>query len=236
MHNLAMLRENGGKAHLSTIRVGDAVHLSGHKLLGHSGTYEAHGCGMHLVTNLGSMLHLFNLLSGLGGAHLHDGHDEVHGRRLLLLVGVNAQQIKDLEFDVVAVGRQEVNLALQAHGLVADGAEGRHRSRVADAHLSSKIGHAVHRAIPHDVFDVDVVAYEGFRVVVHVNHAHQPVALLSEVIEERRVLTKWIVGVVGIVVGRFVVAEQHDDAVSHELLQFVAAVGICFFTEHAFLH
>ena len=86
------------------------------------------------------------------------------------------------------------------------------------AHLCSHVGHGVYRAIPHDVLDVDVVADEHFAIIVYVDYAHKTVALLTEIIKERRVLTERIVGICRIVAWRFVIAEKYDNSVSYKFL------------------
>ena len=93
-----------------------------------------------------------------------------------------AYQVKQLQLDIISVGRQEVDGALLAQCGVADSLELFHRSPVFHAHLSSHVGHGVYRAIPHDVLYVNVVAYQRFLVFVQVYHAHQAVALLTEII------------------------------------------------------
>ena len=84
MHNLAMLREDRGEAHLSTIAVGDAIHLSGNEFLRDARSDETHSGGMHLVANLGSTLQFFNLFLCLGRSHLYYCHDQLHRCCLLL--------------------------------------------------------------------------------------------------------------------------------------------------------
>ena len=232
VHDLAVLREDGGEAHLSAVRMGDAVHLSGDVFLGDAGLDQTHGRRVHHVADLGGALQFLNFLLRLGRAHFHHSHDELHRGCLLLLRGVQAQQVHYLNLDVVAIGRQEVDGAAFRAGIVADGLQLGHRSRLCHAHLGSHVGHALHRAVPHDVLDVDVVADEAFAVVVDVDDAHQSVALLSEVIQERRVLTERVVGVVGIVVGRLVVAEEHHYALADELLELIAALYVSFFAKH----
>ena len=232
VHDLTVLREDGGEAHLSTIAVGDAVHLSGNVFLGDAGLDQTHGRRVHHVADFGGALQFLNFLLRLGRAHFHHGHDEFHRGSLLLLRGVQAQQVHDLNLDVVPVGRQEVDGAAFRASLVADGLQLCHRSRLRHTHLGSHVGHALHRAVPNDVLDVDVVADEAFTVVVDVDDAHQSVALLSEVIQERRVLTERVVGVVGVVVGRLVVAEEHHYALADELLELIAALYVSFFAKH----
>ena len=84
MHNLAVLREDRGKAHLSTVAMGDAIHLSGNEFLRDARSDETHSGGMHLVANLGSTLQFFNLFLRLGRAHLYYCHDQLHRCSLLL--------------------------------------------------------------------------------------------------------------------------------------------------------
>ena len=98
--------------------------------------------------------------------------------------------------------------------------------------MGCHVGHALYGTIPDDVFDVDVIADEAFAVVVDVDDAYQSVALLTEVIEERRVLTERIIGIIWIVIGRLVIAEQYDDTLAHKPFQLVTALQIGFLAEH----
>ena len=182
VHNLAVLREDGGEADHGAIRVSDAVHLTADILLGQARTSQSHGGGVHLIAYHRGALQFFYLLLFLGRTHLHHSLDQLHGCRFLLLVGMYAYQVKQLQLDVISVGRQEVDGALLAQCSVADGLEFFHRSPVLHAHLCSHVGHSVYRAIPHDVLYVYVVAYQRFLVFVQVYHAHQAVALLTEIV------------------------------------------------------
>ena len=111
-----------------------------------------------------------------------------------------------------------MNLASQPGSLVAYRLQLLHRRTFAYSHLCGKVDHTVNRAIPHDVLDVDVVADEHFAIIVYVDYAHKTVALLTEIIEERRVLTERIVGICRIVAWRFVIAEKYDNSVSYKFL------------------
>ena len=205
VHNLTVLREDSGETHLGTVRVGDAVYLAAHEFLRHTGTGEPHGGGVHLVADGGGALQGFYLLGLLHRAHGHNGLDECHRGGCLLLAGVDAQQVVQLYFDVVAVGGQEVEGAALAAGLVAEFLQVAHRSAVGYTHLG----------------------------LVDVNHAHQAVALLTEVVEKRGVLAEGVIGVGGVVARRLVVAEEQNDAVAHEFFQAGAAVDIGLFAEHS---
>ena len=129
-----------------------------------------------------------------------------HG--LGLLVGMDAQQVHNLNLGVVTIGRQEVDAAALGLGLVTDGLQLLHRRRVGHAHLGGHVGHTVDRAIPHDVLDIDIIPDQGLHVVVDVDDAYQAIALLTEVVEERRVLTERIISVVGIIAWRLIVAKE----------------------------
>ena len=95
---------------------------------------------------------------------------------------MDAQQVHELNHCVVAVGRQEMHLAPCGARLLAQGGKFLHGRRVGHTHLLRHVVNAIHRAIPHDVLDVDVVAIERFGAVVHVDDAHQSVALLAKVV------------------------------------------------------
>ena len=83
------------------------------------------------------------------------------------------------------------------NGIVANGFEVFHRGRMLYAHLRGQVFYTVNRPIPHDVVNVDVVANECVGVVVNVDYSNKSIALYAEIVEERRVLTEWIVSIVG---------------------------------------
>ena len=187
---------------------------------------------MHLIAHGTGLLNLRNLQIRLHLPHVYDGHDQLHRGRFLLLCGMDAQQVEQLDLRVMAVGRQEMNLPLLPERLVADHLELLHRSRQLNAHLVGHIPDGVHRTEPHDILNIDVVAHQRLRAVVDVNHTHQSVALLSEIVQERRVLPEGIVGIARIVTGSLIVSEEQYDAALHALPQFLTALCIDFFFEH----
>ena len=84
---------------------------------------------------------------------------------------------------------------------------GLHRSRVGHAYLRGHVGHGVDGSKPYDVLDVDVVADKGLLIVVDIDHTDQSVALLSEIVQERRILSERRIAVVRAIEGAVVVAE-----------------------------
>ena len=60
-----------------------------------------------------------------------------------------------------------------------------HRGRLLHTHLCSEICHRRGEAHPYDILHVDIIAKQHLLVVVDVDHTHQSVAVLSEIVEER---------------------------------------------------
>ena len=87
-------------------------------------------------------------------------------------------------------------LALLRHGIIADRLQRFHRCRIVDTNLFCQVVYAFHAAIPYDIFNIYVVTDQCLDVVVNVDYTYQTIALLSEIIEESRVLTEWIVSIV----------------------------------------
>ena len=116
--------------------------------------------------------------------------------------------------------------------LTAKLAQGRHRSRLRNAHAGGHLANAVNRTIPNYVFYVNVVAEEKLAVVVYVDNSHEARLSQSEIVEERRVLAEGAIGVRGIVTWRLVVAEKDYYTAADKALQLVAAAQICLFAEH----
>ena len=147
------------------------------------GAAHLHGCRVHLIANDGGTLQLLDLFIGLHRAHLHDSLDQVHGSALFLLVGMDTEQVEYLNLDVSTVRRQEVDAALLAHGIVADGLQRLHRRRVLHADLLCHVVYTFYRAIPYDIVDTDVVADECLNVIIHVNDTHESFTVLTEMIQ-----------------------------------------------------
>lgn len=141
-----------------------------------------------------------------------------------------AGEVHQLYHPVVAIGRQEVHTAsLLLRRLYQAGQHG-HGRGVLHTALCGHVGYAVHAAIPHDVLQVYVIAYEPLAALVGVYHTHQSLAVLSEVVEECAVLAE-TVGIAGIVDGRKVVARQDDEAGLYAPAQDVASLAIGVFAE-----
>ena len=119
-----------------------------------------------------------------------------------------------------------MDLLTSGFGFLHQLSEFAHRCRLLHAHLRSHVSHAVHRTIPHNVFNVDVVAQEILLIGIHINHAHKSFALLSEIVEKRRVLAEWRIGIVGIVAWSIIIAKKDNKTALHQLLKLVAATLI----------
>ena len=199
VHDLTVLREDRRETHHRAISIGNTIERTGDFLLHYPRAAHTHSRRVHLITDDSSTLELINLFLRLCGTHLHDGFDKIHRSTLLLLVRMDTKEVKDLDLDVSAVRRKEMDLTMQPHSVVADSLEALHRSGVAHSDLLSHVVNTVHATVPHDVVDIDVVADECLNVVVNINHAYETVALLTEIIEEGGILTERIICVVRIV-------------------------------------
>ena len=90
MHNLAMLGENGGKTLMHAQRMGHTVHLSANIFLRHTRTGKFHSRRVHLIAHGTRFFNLRYLQFRFHLTHMHNGHDELHGSRFLLLGRMNA--------------------------------------------------------------------------------------------------------------------------------------------------
>ena len=140
---------------------------------------------MHRVAYVAGTVDGGYLLWLLGGTHLHYGLDERQRGGLLLLRRMDAQQVHDLYLRVMSVRRQEMHCPVCRDRVATYGTQLRHRGGFADAYLGSQVADGWGEAHPDDVFHVDVVAKQPLFVVVDVDDAHQSVAVLSEIIQER---------------------------------------------------
>ncbi len=190
---------------------------------------------MHSEAHIAGLLDGLNLLRLLRGAHLHHRLDQLQRGFLLLLARMNPQQVHNLYLRVEAVWRQEMHRSVRHRHAAANLNKPGHRGGLRDAHLCGEIGHGRREAHPHDILHVDIIAEEPLLVVVDINHTHQSVAVLAEVIQERRVLPHRCIRIGWIVVGRLVVADENDDAFSHEFLQLSTASDISLFAKHSYL-
>ena len=169
MHNLAVLSEYGCEAYLLAIRIGYAVNLSAHEFLCYARHCKAHCGGVHLVADGTCKFHLSKFLGLFHRAHLHNGQNQLERSIGGLLAWMNAEQVVDEDFSVVAIGRKEMHLSARSHCRVDCRFQLCKRSTVGHTHLGSHVGHFVDRAIPHDVLNVDIVTEYGFGVVVNID-------------------------------------------------------------------
>ena len=107
-----------------------------------------------------------------------------------------------------------------------------HRSSLADTNLSGEVSHRGGIAHPYNVLDIDIVTEKDLLVIIDVDNAYQSVAMLSEIVKERRVLTHRGIGIGWIIGWRLIVAEQDDNAVTNKFLQFRTALYVCFLIKH----
>ena len=163
---------------------------------------------MHLISHLTCLLDSLNLLWLLGGTHLHHCLDELERCSFLLLIGMYAEKVHYLYHCVVAVGRQEMNLALALEGILNDSSKSLHRQCVGHSHLCGEVADRVNRAIPYDIYHINVVAHKSLAVVVDVNNTHKAFAVLTEIIDERRILSVGIICIGRIIHRRLIVAEE----------------------------
>ena len=127
-----------------------------------------------------------------------------------------------------------MNLPIATDCLVADDMQTHHGGCVGHTHLFGHIADAVDSAIPYDILYIDVVANERLAVVVDVDDTYQSVTVLSEIVNKGGVLPKGEIGIVGIILGRLVVAKEQDDTVAYQFFEFCASTDIGFFCEHTF--
>ena len=100
--------------------MGNSAHLSAHKLLRNARPYELHRRCMHPITYLGGAFQFLHFLVFFHRAHLDDRADEWHRGRIFLLIGVNPQQVEQLQLDVMPIRWQEMQLTFLPHSLMAE--------------------------------------------------------------------------------------------------------------------
>ena len=69
-------------------------------------------------------------------------------------------------------------------------------------------------------------------VILHVNDTHESFTILTEIIQERRILAERMVSVAGIVGRRIIVAEEDNHTALHKLFEFSTTTDISFFAIH----
>ena len=109
VHNFAVLRENRRETHLCAVGIGDADELSGDVFLGHACANQPHCRRVHLIADFRRFFQFHDFLGGLGRAHFHDGLNQRHRSLGFLLGRMDAEQVHQLNLDVVAVRRQEMD-------------------------------------------------------------------------------------------------------------------------------
>ena len=156
---------------------------------------------MHGIAHVAGAVDGRYLLWLLLGAHRYHGLDERQAGSLFLLGGMDAYQVHDLDLRVVAIGRQEMDGPVCCDTVAAQLTETGEGGGAGDAYLGGEVSDGGRKAHPDDVLYVDVIAQKPLLVVVDVDDARQTVAVLTEVVQERGVLTHRGIAVGGIVVG-----------------------------------
>ena len=109
VHDLAMLREDGGKAGAASQRTGNTVDLSTDETLRHAGLDKQLSRCVHGVADIAGAVDSSNLLQFLGASHFHHRFDKRQRCSLFLLGGMDAQQVHDLYLGIVAVRGEEMD-------------------------------------------------------------------------------------------------------------------------------
>ena len=162
---------------------------------------------------------------------LDTGQNKLHGGVVLDGVELVTEQHTEFPLVVGAVGRQVMDAARLADGLVAEGLQGGEVTAVRHTHAGGQFLDAGQGACPDDIVDVVVVGEEIIFAIVTVEHTYQVFALKAEEIEKGAVLTEPI-GVVGVIAGCFVVALDDDKPVAYVLAQLFTTGDISLFFEH----
>ena len=225
VERLAVLRDNRGERDARAVGLGHPFDGAGDFALDHTRTAHLHGQRVHAVANLEGALHLLNLLGALLLAHLGDGHHQLDRLVVVQQFGLDAQQRRELELRLAAVGGQVVDPAPQRDGLAQPRLELGQRMGLGDAHAGAQLVQRGLRAGPDDVLDREVVAVERLVARVDVDDADERRRVEAEEVEERRVLAE-VVCVVRIVVRREGVAREHDESLADFLAQRQTACGI----------
>ena len=148
---------------------------------------------------------------------------------------MNAQEIHDLNHSVVAVRRQVVDLATTVARILHQTFQTAHRCTLPHSALLGHISHAIHRAEPDNVIQVYIVTDKPFFSRISIDNTNKSVAVLAEVIQERRILTE-LVCVGRIITWGVVVTENENESISDFPTQQFASVYVCFFREkHIFV-
>ena len=149
---------------------------------------------------------------------------------------MDSEEVENLNFNIVSIGREEMNLAVCAQCFIADELQMLHGQCFIGAALLRHIVHALNRAIPHDILNVDIVSNQDVAVIIDIDNAYQSVALQTEIIEERRILTERVVTVIGKINWRLIVAKKNDDTFVNELLEFIAPPYVSSCIKHFCFH
>ena len=117
MHDLAVHREDAGEADDAALGRGYAADAAGYLLFGNARAAHAHGRGVHLIAYGAGTLDLGNLFGRLHDALGDHGLDELLAGSSTLVARMDAGEVHELDHDVVAIGRQEMNLASAVAGI-----------------------------------------------------------------------------------------------------------------------
>ena len=225
VEDFAVHTDNALEGNHTAVACGNTIQHTAYVGFRHTGAAEAHSRCVHLITDGGSALQFLDFLGRFDEAQLDDSLNEFLRGGIALLRGVYAQEVVQANHRFVAIGRQEVHLAARLLRLGHHFREGRHRRSVCHAAFLGHLHNAGHFAVPDDVVNVNLIAQQGFGAAVGINDAHQAIAVLTEEIEERTVLTEFI-RIRRVVHRALVVAHQDNQAVAYQLAQSGAALNV----------
>ena len=125
-----------------------------------------------------------------------------------------------------------MNLPSLCQSFGTDALQGLHGGGIGHTHLLGHHLYALHTAIPHNVFNVDIVTDERLCIVVHINDPYESVSLLPEIVEKTRVLAERIIAVGREIAWRLIITENKYNAAVNKLFKLLAARYISFRFKH----
>ena len=205
VQGLSVLAQNSRERYHVAIRSGNTVQHTGNVLFGYTWLAKAHGCGMHLVTDVANLVDFLYLARLFYRAQADDCLNQLQRTMLLGQRGTDAGQFFQQQHVVVPVRRQEMDFPVLRDGFVHGLFQFGKRETFAYTYLCRQFFYTGLGTHPDDIIHSDIIAEKIIFASFYVKYSGISRMGMTEEIKERTVLTE-LVRIVRIVGWCFIVA------------------------------
>ena len=229
VQGLSVLGENGGERYAPALGEGDGLHPANYFLLHQADFNSIPGYGMHLVSQITSVVNSINLNILLDKTHRDDSLDEGLGRG-----GSGKEFLQHQGIVITGWGQKMHRTAFRA--LLKPAGEFRIGPMAGDSHQRGLGLYAGLRAHPDDVIHIHIIGKEDFFSGIYAEDRGHQRFIQTPVIEPGTVLAPFV-AIVFVLGGGFCVSDEQDQAglsgFAHSNQERLSATFINFSSKHS---